>query len=125
MSARKLLRQLVAEAFPWLERIGLTPKGDLSIKSASTKIEIDGSKIALAGGTKPVHRVDDLGHAGTFSLGAPGNLLLTRPDGSSFLLTFTSASPGAPVVIALVDFSPTPGKLVTKAETGSEKVSSG
>lgn len=119
MSARSLLRQIVAEAFPWVERFGINADGILELKSAVGKMILAGPN------AKPVHRVDDLGHGGTFSTGAPGALVLTRPDGSSFVLTFTSATPGSPVVIGLVDLGVTPGKLVTKAETGSEKVSSG
>lgn len=119
MSARSLLRQLVAEAFPWIERFGLTSNKDLEIKSASTKIRMAGPN------EKPVHRVDDLGDGGTLSTPSPGILQLMKPDGTPLQLSFTSASPGSPVVIAMVDLSPTPGKIVVRAETGSEKVSSG
>lgn len=118
MSFRSAVRRVIAESFPWIERIGLTSQGHLEIRSATGKIE-------LAGGDKAVHRVGDLGTAGTFTSTVPGQLTWTGPDGSIWNITFQSATPGSPVVIALVPVNGSVGRLVTQAETGSEKVSSG
>jgi len=118
MSFRSAVRRVVIEAFPWLERIGLTASGDLEIKSATSKIE-------LAGGDQAVHRVGDLGTAGTFTSPLAGQLTWTGPDGSAWNITLTSAAPGSPVVIALVPVIGDVGKLLTKATSGSQKVSSG
>lgn len=114
--ARGSLRSIIVELFPWLARVGLTAGGDLEIKSAS-------DKILLAGGDAPMHRVGDLGTAGTLT--AAANIVTwTGPDGSSWTMTFVNASP-ITVTIAPVTPLDGAGKLVTKATTGSEKVSSG
>jgi hypothetical protein len=118
MSFRTAVRRIVTETFPWLERIGFTAAKDLEIKSATGKIE-------LAGGDSPVHRVGDLGTAGVFTSPAPGQLTWTGPDGSIWNVTLTSATPGSPVVIALIPVIGDVGKLVTQATSGSSKVKSG
>ena len=116
MSARSLLRQLVAEAFPWIERFGLTAKGDLAIKSASSKID-------LAGGDKPVARVADTCTQLAFYPGVPG---VSPP-----ILYFTNDAE-EPKVWSIVALAPAltppiPGGPSTPIViiTGSEKVSSG
>lgn len=115
MSARSSLRSLVLELFPWMARFGLTEKGDLEIKSSSTKIE-------LAGGDAAVHRVGDLGDGGRFTVLAANILKWTGPDGSSWTLTFASSSP---ISISVTPIDGVAGKIVAKATTGSEKVRSG
>jgi len=115
MSARAFIRTIVLESFPWLGRIGLTAKGDLEIKSASTKIE-------FAGGDAPIGRVGDGCTRLAFYPGVPGT---TPPS----LWASTSASPPyvwAPVAICVVT-GPTPAEPGTRLEiiTGSEKVRSG
>jgi len=119
MSFRSAVRRVVTEAFPWLERIGLTAAKDLEIKSATGKIE-------LAGGDAAVHRVGDIGSGGTLTSVAPGQLTYTSPDGIVIWnLTLTSAAPGSPVALAFVPVQGNPGDLVTQATEGSGKVSSG
>lgn len=48
MSFRSAVRRIVEEAFPWLERFGLTSAGDLEIKSATLRIEIAGPGASVA-----------------------------------------------------------------------------
>lgn len=119
MSFASAIRRKVTEAFPWLERIGLTSAGHLEIKSATSKIELAGPDL------KPVHRVGDDGDGGT--LVAVANVVTyTSPQGKSWTMTFASASP---ITVTIAPVPPTTiadaGKLGTRATTGSEKVSSG
>ncbi len=114
---RRLVRALVLELFPWIARFGLVGQ-DLDVRSA------DGN-IRLAGGGAPVHRAGDAGDAGTFTTPAPGSLTWTGPDGRIWALTFTSSPSGGPVTIAIISLDPDPGKITTKATTGSDRVSSG
>lgn len=115
MSFRSAVRRVVVEAFPWLERIGLTSGGDLEIKSASTKIE-------LAGGDAPIAL---LGSGCTRIAFYPGVPSTTPPS----LWVSNSASPPyvwAPVAIALVTGPlPTDPGTQLRILSGSAKVKSG
>lgn len=118
-SARGSLRSIILELFPWMARFGLTAGKDLAIKSASGKVEVEGPGPA-------VHRVGDLGSAGTLSqmLDPPG-LLWTGPEGSSWKIVATVG--GSAVAFEIIAITPVggAGKIITKATTGSEKVSAG
>jgi hypothetical protein len=118
MSFRSAVRRVVTEAFPWLERIGLTAAKDLEIKSATGKIEV-------AGGGPAAHRVGDDGDGGSWT--AVGNVVThTTPQGKSWTMTFASASP---ITVTIAPVPPTSitdaGKMGTRATTGSQKVTIG
>lgn len=117
-----LMRKIILDIFCWMGWISQDERKDLSIRSASGKIHLASGK----GRTDPaVHRVGDLGDGGTFTVPFPGTLRWTGPDGSQWSMTFTSAAAGAPVAIAIVHIDGEDGKIVTKAVTGSERVTSG
>lgn len=118
---KQSLASIIGERFPWLLHVvtvaGAKGRG-LALRTASGLLH-------LAGGPDDpgVHRVGDGGTAGGFTAGAvPGQLTYTGPDGTSWNLTFQSASPGSPVVIALVPIEGSAGALTTKATEGSGKV---
>lgn len=83
--------------------------------------------VGLAGGGKALHRVDDLGQAGSFAplpFGGAG-ALYTGPDGTSWIAVVTCATPGNPGVWSFTPVVGDAGKLTTKATTGSAIVNSG
>jgi len=118
---KQSLADIIAKRFPWLLHV-------VEVASAQGRglaIRAAGGLIHLAGGPDdpPVHRKGDGGTAGGFTAGAvPGQLTYTGPDGTSWNLTFQSASAGAPVVIALVPIEGDGGALTTKSTEGSERV---
>lgn len=122
-TAKQNLRSIVVELFPWLP-------GVVAVASAKGKglaIRTASGLLHLAGGPDDpaVHRVGDRGTAGAFTTGGAGVLVYTGPDGTAWTITFTSATPGSPVVIAILPGEVgTPGALTTQATTGSEKVTS-
>lgn len=82
--------------------------------------------IGLAGGGAAVHRVGDTSNAGTLLVTGPGLILYTSGDGlTSWAISLTSATAGAPVVVSLVPASGNVGEMRAEAENGSEKVTCG
>lgn len=85
------------------------------------------TSVGLAGGGPAVHRVGDLGDGGSFSAGDGilTTLLWNGPEGSTWgILINASGSPCVATVVPVPGPS-VPGKVVTKATTGSGRVTSG
>lgn len=120
MSARGAIRRLIVDAFPWVERLGLTASGGFEVKSATGRINV-----SCEDDGPPAHRVGDLGDAGKLTSPAPGLLQYTSADGNTtWTITLTSAAPGSPVVIAILPlpFGGEAGRFMSKATSGSELV---
>jgi hypothetical protein len=130
-SDHSYIRRVILALFPWLAGLGLDDKRDLSIRSATTRVHL-----ASADGREDpaVVRVGDFGDGGTFSVGVVGAppipvLVYTGPNDSQWALAFSSPPSGGPVIISIMSLplgsELAPGQIITKATTGSTKVTSG
>lgn len=123
-TAKQSLRRVIVSLFPWLPGVvsvvGAKGKG-LAIRTASGLLHLAGGP-----GDPAVHRVGDVGIAGSISFqffGAgsiPPNTLLityTPPTGTPQVLTISQLT-------IVADGGPFTINLATQATTGSEKVTS-
>ncbi len=90
-------------------------------QSKAVNVELDvTTHLDLGGGTKTVHREDDLANGGTFAAGiAPVTLIYTTPNGAVTSFTFAA---GATPVTAVVAGISNPGKIIAKADPSTSKV---
>lgn len=117
---KQSLANIVLQRFPWLAGVvavaGAKGKG-LAIRTASGLLHLAGGPDDPA-----VHRVGDLGTAGTVEPTADGTgLKFTNANGDTVTIPIVYSGG-----VVTVGPSVPPGafKLVTKAETGSDKVTS-
>lgn len=94
---------------------------------ASTKLRAGPSAAAveIAGGGPAVHRVGDLGAGGTFAAVGTPTLTYTGEDGLTWTIAGAVAGAVINFTVAPVTAAAPGGKVVTKATTGSGKVTSG
>ncbi len=119
-TVKQSLADIVLQRFPWLAGVvavaGAKGKG-LAIRTASGLLHLAGGPDDPA-----VHRVGDLGTAGTVEVSAGGTALkFTNANGDTWEVPIVYAA-GAVTVGPSVP--PGAFKLVTMAETGSDKVTS-
>ncbi len=118
-TAKQSLRSVIVKLFPFLGGfvavVGAKGKG-LAIRAASGLLHLAGGPDDPA-----VARVNDLGTSGTIAATA-NTITITDAVGNVLTLAFAYVAPN--IVITAVPPSP-PFKVVTKNETGSEKVTCG
>lgn len=122
-TAKQSIRKVIVQLFPWLP-------GVVSVASDKGKglaIRAAGGLLHLAGGPgdPAVHRVGDRGTAGTVQATPPGpasnSLTFINADGST--VTYSFAYTGGAIVITATPIAE-PFNIVTRATTGSAKVTS-